>query len=163
MFFQRLCTGGQNGSDLKDPAAAADAMSCPCPPKIYGGLLSTDAYRLGIAGAIIKGRQQMNTNPVKCPLCGSWFSAGRISLAISEKASQPRPTARGTSEARACRSREPEAESMFPMFCRWPTSPYQIRRRVRSSGGQVIGKRIDSPAPSAPTGSGEACAVLSDI
>ena len=59
----------------------------------------------------------MNTNRVKCPLCGSWVSAGRISRAMSEKASQPRPTARGTSEARACRSREPEAESMFPMFC----------------------------------------------
>ena len=60
----------------------------------------------------------MNTNRVKCPLCGSWVRASRISRAISEIASQPRPRAKGTSEVRACWSREPEAENLFPVFCR---------------------------------------------
>jgi hypothetical protein len=78
----------------------------------------------------------MNTNRVKCPLCGSRVPASRISHAMSETASQPRPRAKGMSEARACWSREPEAESLFPIFCRWPIAPYQIRRPSGSASGR---------------------------
>jgi hypothetical protein len=84
----------------------------------------------------------MNTNRIKCPLCGSWVPASRISRSMSETDSQAPPTAKGAPEARergrkATRegwSREPQAESLLPIFCRWPIAPYQIRQRVRSSG-----------------------------
>ena len=83
----------------------------------------------------------MKTNRFKCPLCGSWVPASRIRRAMPEKASQPRPTAKGVPEVRergrtAARppwSCEPQTESLLPIFCRWPIAPYQIRQRVRSS------------------------------
>jgi hypothetical protein len=72
----------------------------------------------------------MNTNRVKRPLCGSWVPASRMSRAMSETDSQARPTAKGAPEvrergrkaARACWTQEPQAESLFPIFCRWPVA-----------------------------------------
>jgi adenine-specific DNA methylase len=72
----------------------------------------------------------MNTKRVKCPLCGSWVPTSRITCAMSETDSQARPIAKGAPEvrergrkaARACWSQEPQAESLLPIFCRWPVA-----------------------------------------
>jgi hypothetical protein len=65
----------------------------------------------------------MNTNRVKCPLCGSWVPTSRISGAMSETDSRARPTAKGAPDVRE-RGREAARarSSLFPMFCRWPVA-----------------------------------------
>ena len=47
----------------------------------------------------------MNTNRVKCSLCGSWVPTSRISSAMSEKAIQPRPNALAFSELKQTAAR----------------------------------------------------------
>ena len=47
----------------------------------------------------------MNTNRVKCSLCGSWVPASRVSSAMSEKAIQPRPNALAFSELKQAAAR----------------------------------------------------------
>ena len=47
----------------------------------------------------------MNTNRVKCSLCGSWAPASRVSSAMSEKAIQPRPNALAFSELKQAAAR----------------------------------------------------------
>ena len=47
----------------------------------------------------------MNTDRVKCSLCGSWVPASRISRAMSETAIQPRPNALAFSEPKQTAAR----------------------------------------------------------
>ena len=47
----------------------------------------------------------MNTNRVKCSLCGSWVPASRVSSTMSEKAIQPRPNVLAFSELKQAAAR----------------------------------------------------------